>query len=48
MFVIGVLPAFVSLLVRWHVKEPDRWAKAHDLVTTISPTHVTDIFHPPP
>ncbi len=47
MFVIGVLPAFVSLLVRWHVKEPDRWAKAHDRNTTISPTHMTDIFHPP-
>jgi MFS family permease len=47
MFVIGVLPAFVSLLVRWHVKEPDRWAKAHDRDTTISPTHMTDIFHPP-
>ena len=47
MFVIGVLPAFVSLLVRWHVKEPDRWAKAHDRDMTISPTHMTDIFHPP-
>jgi MFS family permease len=47
MFVIGVLPAFVSLLVRWHVKEPDRWAKAHDRDTTIGPTHMTDIFHPP-
>ncbi len=47
MFVIGILPAFVSLLVRWHVKEPDRWAKVHDLVATIGPTHVTEIFHPP-
>ena len=47
MFVIGVLPAFVSLLVRWHVKEPDRWAKAHDRDTTIGTTHMTDIFHPP-
>ena len=47
MFVIGVLPAFVSLLVRWHVKEPDRWAKAHNLDRTIISTHMTDIFHPP-
>ncbi len=47
MFVIGVLPAFVSLLVRWHVKEPDRWAKAHNRDTTIGTTHMTDIFHPP-
>jgi len=48
LFVIGVLPAFVSLLVRWHVKEPDRWAKAHDLVTTtISSTHMSEIFRPP-
>lgn len=47
MFVIGVLPAFVSLLVRWHVKEPDRWSKAHDRNATANPTHITDIFHPP-
>ncbi len=47
MFVIGVLPAFVSLLVRWHVKEPDRWAKAHDRDMTSSTAHMTDIFHPP-
>ena len=47
MFVIGLLPAFVSLLVRWHLKEPDRWANAHGLVTTVSITHVTDIFHSP-
>lgn len=47
MFVIGVFPAFVSLLVRWHVKEPDRWAKAHERDTTIGTTHMTDIFYPP-
>jgi MFS family permease len=47
MFVIGVLPAFVSLLVRWHVKEPDRWSKAHDRDATADPTHTTDIFYPP-
>ena len=44
LFLIGVLPAFVSLLVRWWVKEPDRWTQAHDRDATISPTHTTDIF----
>ncbi len=29
LFLIGVLPAFVALLVRWWVKEPDRWVRAH-------------------
>ena len=29
LFVIGILPAFVALLVRWWVKEPDRWTHAH-------------------
>jgi|RhiMetdeSRZDD1v2_1073273.scaffolds.fasta_scaffold94654_4 MFS family permease len=29
LFVIGVLPAFVALLIRWWVKEPDRWTHAH-------------------
>jgi MFS family permease len=47
MFVIGVLPAFVSLLVRWHVKEPDRWSKAQDRDATANPTRTTDIFRPP-
>ena len=47
MFLIGVLPAFVSLLVRWHVKEPDRWAKAHGRDTATSPSHTIEIFHPP-
>lgn len=30
LFVIGILPAFVALLVRWRVKEPERWTHAHD------------------
>lgn len=30
LFLVGVLPAFVALLVRWWVKEPDRWVRAHD------------------
>src|SRR5689334_15580191 len=29
MFLIGILPAFVALFVRWWVKEPDRWTHAH-------------------
>ena len=29
LFLIGVLPAFVAFLVRWYVKEPDRWTRAH-------------------
>ncbi len=29
LFLVGVLPAFVALLVRWWVKEPDRWTQAH-------------------
>ena len=29
LFLVGVLPAFVALLVRWWVKEPDRWVRAH-------------------
>ncbi|MGH7992735.1 MAG: MFS transporter [Limisphaerales bacterium] len=29
MFLVGVAPALVALLVRWWVKEPERWVKAH-------------------
>jgi MFS family permease len=29
LFLIGILPAFVAVLVRWWVKEPDRWSRAH-------------------
>ena len=48
LFVIGIFPAFVSLLVRWHVKEPDRWAKVHgQTTTTTNPIRMTDIFRPP-
>jgi MFS family permease len=47
LFVIGILPAFVSLLVRWHVKEPERWAKAHERDKKNSLSYLTKIFHPP-
>ena len=30
LFLVGVLPAFVALLVRWWVKEPERWTHAHE------------------
>lgn len=30
LFLIGILPAFVALLVRWWVKEPERWTRAHE------------------
>ena len=29
LFLIGILPAFVALLIRWWVKEPPRWTHAH-------------------
>lgn len=29
LFLVGILPAFVALLVRWCVKEPERWTHAH-------------------
>ena len=28
LFLVGILPAFVALLVRWWVKEPERWTHA--------------------
>ena len=30
LFLIGILPAFVALLIRWWVKEPERWTHAHE------------------
>jgi MFS family permease len=46
LFVIGVLPAFVSLLVRWHVKEPDRWVTAHKQDHKTNLEHLSEIFSP--
>jgi MFS family permease len=33
LFLIGILPAFVALLVRWWVKEPERWTHAREQQT---------------
>ncbi len=41
LFVIGILPAFVALLVRWWVKEPERWTYAHEKQAI----PLTAIFH---
>jgi MFS family permease len=30
LFLVGVLPAFAAFLVRWWVKEPERWTHAHE------------------
>jgi MFS family permease len=43
LFLIGILPAFVALLVRWWVKEPDRWSRAR----THPPPPFTAIFQAP-
>jgi MFS family permease len=40
LFLIGILPAFVALLVRWWVKEPERWTHAHEQ----QPVPLTAIF----
>ena len=46
LFVIGILPAFVSLLVRWHVKEPDRWVTVHKQDRETDLERLTEIFAP--
>lgn len=30
LFIVGIVPALVALLVRWWVKEPERWVQAKD------------------
>lgn len=30
LFLVGILPAFIALFIRWWVKEPDRWTHAHE------------------
>jgi MFS family permease len=49
LFLVGVLPAFVALLVRWWVKEPERWVKAHDRdlrSAHVTFMHLTELFQP--
>lgn len=41
LFLVGILPAFVALLVRWWVKEPERWTHAHEQQAI----PLTAIFH---
>lgn len=38
MFVIGILPAFLAILIRWRLKEPERWTAAAATVED-SPKH---------
>ncbi|HJR76308.1 MAG TPA: MFS transporter [Nitrospiraceae bacterium] len=49
LFLVGVLPAFVALLVRWWVKEPDRWVQAHQQEARSTRTgliHLAELFGP--
>ncbi len=49
LFLVGVLPAFVALFVRWWVKEPDRWIQAHDRESRSAQTafrHLKELFQP--
>ena len=39
LFLVGVAPAFVALLVRLWVKEPDRWVKAHAVEEQMGLSH---------
>lgn len=45
LFLVGVLPAFVALLVRWWVKEPERWVQAHDHAAG-GLAHLAELFQP--
>jgi MFS family permease len=49
LFLVGVVPAFVALLVRWWVKEPERWVRAHEHESRsvgIVIRHLADLFGP--
>jgi MFS family permease len=43
MFVVGVAPAVVALLVRFWVKEPERWASARQKARRASPAGVQEL-----
>ena len=48
LFLIGILPAFVSLLVFWWVKEPERWVRARrqeQAAGAASHTKLAELFH---
>jgi len=49
LFLVGILPAFVALLVRWWVKEPERWVQAHEQEAQSvrnSFMHLAELFQP--
>ncbi len=49
LFLVGILPAFVALLVRWWVKEPERWVQAHERerrTAGVGLTHLAELFQP--
>ncbi|WP_447977568.1 MFS transporter [Candidatus Nitrospira bockiana] len=48
LFLVGVVPAFVVLLIRAWVKEPERWTKAHEQELKCGPQRwmkLPDLFH---
>jgi MFS family permease len=48
LFLVGVMPAFVALLVRLWVKEPERWVKAHAIEEQMGLAHrakILELFH---
>jgi MFS family permease len=48
LFLVGVIPAFVALLVRLWVKEPERWVKAHAVEEQMGLAHrpkILELFH---
>lgn len=50
LFLVGVIPAFVALLVRWWVKEPERWVQARDQDTSSARSawaSIAELFEPP-
>lgn len=47
LFVVGILPAFVSLLVFWWIEEPERWIKVRreaQRTGTASPAQLGELF----
>ena len=46
LFLVGILPAFVALLVRWWVKEPDRWVRVHgkNVRSAQAMVHLSELF----